>query len=177
MASTISAMPDASRATAKLPQTTNNNERPGPVSGFFIEHAPVIKCTDIHLKFKYQKSIANHPKGKPMFKVISKSVNVMALTVLMVSSVTSLAHADRGQVVRLNSQGFKICKAMDYDGVPGWTAKVNGQLLDGGYGGTGYRFRVHTCFTSQARCANFVANIEHYVDGVDKITSRRCYRR
>ena len=87
--------------------------------------------------------------------------------------------ADRGVIVRTNSQGFKICRDLKQDGSAYWRASASGILEDGGGDrtGSGRSFSISTCFVSQTECQRWVDRIHHLVAGIDELRHAGCSAR
>lgn len=111
--------------------------------------------------------------------ITSKAVLRMAPVILGIVAfelftlqANAAAVAGRGPVVRLNGEGFRICKAFDKKGTPAWTAKVRGKFLDN----TGFtdKFKITTCFATQSECEKFVFGIENVLVGVERLFFAKC---
>lgn len=80
-------------------------------------------------------------------------------------------------VLKINSDGFRTCKAM---GDNGYTAIARGTLGDGG-GGVhrgGFRyFQVKTCFETQAQCNHFINRIHHRISQIYELKYTNCKSR
>jgi len=106
--------------------------------------------------------------------IIIKSIKVCVLTFVLNSFFVSHILADRGQVVRANSDGLTSCQLLKSTDVSIWRAKVRGALLDSNKGGTDFRFRITSCFSTQDECKTYIDNIDQIIDGSEAITSRKC---
>ncbi len=103
----------------------------------------------------------------PSRKILQIAILALGSSLFLVTQ----ALADKGQIVRLNSEGFRICQSM---GSSGYTGTVTGTLLDGSYGSTEEYFSVRYCFASQSACKDFVATLENRVSGISTIRRRSC---
>jgi hypothetical protein len=85
------------------------------------------------------------------------------------------ASAKQFETVRINSEGFRKCKAL---GDSGYTAVVRGRSLynttrNGDFG----QFNIRTCFQTKAACAGFVSRVPNIIRGVFDIQYRACTAR
>lgn len=98
---------------------------------------------------------------------------MVAMTLVPVT--TSISHARGAETVRLNSEGFRKCKAQ---GNSGYTAIVRGTSLNGATrNGTFGTFSLRSCFQTRAACSNFVNSIPHIVRGINDIHYASCKSR
>ena len=102
----------------------------------------------------------------------------LALATVFAALPTAEA-ADRGVIVRTNSQGFKICRDLKRDGSAYWRATASGLLNDGDStrGGGGGPFHISTCFTSRSKCERWVGRIRHLVRGIEQLRHAGCSAR
>lgn len=102
----------------------------------------------------------------------------LALAPVFVALPTAEA-ANRGVIVRTNSQGFQICRNLKQDGSAYWRASASGILEDGGgrHSGSGRSFNISTCFVSRAECQRWVDRIHHLVAGIDELRHAGCSAR
>ena len=99
----------------------------------------------------------------------------LSLPILMSIGSASAAVPGRGPIVKINGEGFRICRAFDANDTKAWTARANGLLIDGaGNGDYNRYFSVRTCFKTKAECQNFIDRIEHKIHGVDYIRYAGC---
>ena len=99
----------------------------------------------------------------------------LTLPVLMSISSANAAVPGRGSIVKLNGEGFRICRAFDANDTKAWTASANGILLDGtGSGDFNKYFSVRTCFKTKAECQNFIDRIDHTILGIEYLRHAGC---
>ena len=80
-------------------------------------------------------------------------------------------------VMKINSDGFRICRAM---GNTGYSAVARGILGDGGGGHrtAGFRhFQIRTCFRSRAQCEHFLDRIHHRISQIEQLHYIGCKSR
>ena len=106
----------------------------------------------------------------------------LAACILAVAPMTNVANAASSSdanfpsaaVSKINSQGFRICRAM---GNSGYTAVARGILGDGGGGlrSAGFRqFQVRTCFETAAACERFIDRIDHRISQIEQLYYAGC---
>ncbi len=98
---------------------------------------------------------------------------IIAMTLM--PATTSIANARGAETVRLNSEGFRKCKAQ---GNSGYTAIVRGTSLFGATRNADFgTFSLRSCFQTRAACSNFVNSIPHIIRGVNDIHYASCKAR
>ncbi len=77
-------------------------------------------------------------------------------------------------LLKINSDGFRTCKAL---GNSGYTAVARGLLGDGGGGrrGAGDRpFQLRTCFETASQCERFLDRIHHRISQIEQLNYIGC---
>lgn len=111
----------------------------------------------------------------------SKTLTSLAAATLLLSSLattgSAFAEAGYGSVLRANSAGKQACNSLEARGGTYWEAKVRGSFddYDRSFSDLNLtRFNVRSCFTTQAKCENFINRIEHRIYPVERISYARC---
>lgn len=98
---------------------------------------------------------------------------ITASPILTAASTSYAAIPGRGAITKINSEGFRKCKAFDASGTKAWTANAKGRLEDGS-GGFLDIFNIKTCFTTKAECNKFISRIHHHVLAIEELRYARC---
>ncbi|MEL7429935.1 MAG: hypothetical protein AAFN43_08035 [Pseudomonadota bacterium] len=111
----------------------------------------------------------------------SGKMSLVAASALLLSSLattgSAFAEAGYGSVLRANSAGKQACNTLEARGGTYWEAKVRGSFddYDRSFSNLNLtRFNVRSCFTTQAKCENFINRIEHRIYPVERISYARC---
>ena len=106
---------------------------------------------------------------------LTLAVTLMAAVPILTTINTSQATtvAGPGPIIKINSDGFKKCRAFDANGTKSWTAKIRGRLVDNS-GTFQDKLNIKTCFTTKAACDKFVNRIHNLVLGIEEIRYTRC---
>ncbi len=115
---------------------------------------------------------------KQISKIIAAGVFAAASFSAMLQPANAVSANFPGAAVsKINSQGFKTCKAM---GDSGYTAVARGILGDGGGGvnSGGFRyFQIRTCFKTSAACEKFIKRIDHKISQIERLNYAGCKSR
>ena len=76
----------------------------------------------------------------------------LSLPILMSIGSASAAVPGRGPIVKINGEGFRICRAFDANDTKAWTARANGLLIDGAGNGD---LRCNTTNPHDHRCGKW----------------------
>jgi len=113
----------------------------------------------------------------PFSKTIAASLLALSPMIASGTAHATAPNFPSAAVLKINSDGFRACKAL---GGNGYTATARGVLGDGGGGdrSSGFRaFQIRTCFESRAQCVRFVDRIHHRVSQIEQLYHIGCKSR
>ena len=116
---------------------------------------------------------------KKVSNLIVASLIALAPLASMTQSASSAIRGSAGAViVKINSDGFRTCKANRNNGSASYRGKVRGFLIDGSGGGNNSDgntyFQVTTCFETAKSCKKWAKRITNIVPNINYVTYQDC---
>lgn len=112
------------------------------------------------------------------FSKLAFSALLVASPLATISSAQAISpNFPSAALLKINSDGFRTCKAL---GNSGYTAVARGLLGDGGGGrrGAGNRpFQLRTCFETASQCEHFLDRIHHRISQIEQLNYIGCSSR